>query len=320
VIAGYGAVACALPYLALKLWLAGGSLGVADARMMREPSMLALNAVTAGMDLVAILIAIAFTHRWGLRIPAWLVLPPMWVATGLLAKFAVAVPLVTVAQLLTSGSPPRASGGPVQPWVYALVYTEFVGMGIGLMLAFVLYARSRWASVFQSTARGASPGSTHAVQAPLANAATLMALTVAAFHLAWAFGAKVGRGSELDTQPTLTSHLLNGIDATLAIAAAVGISMLVYRWGRTTPLWLPLALSWVGAGSLFAWGLWHLVNVLPNTALVRGRTEGMALFNSLALVRLLAGLTIGLVTLFLLAERTGGANDGDPAAARLAGG
>lgn len=44
--------------------------------------------------------------------------------------------------------------------------------------------------------------------------------------------------------------------------------------------------------------VWHMVNVLPNTALVRGRTEEMALINALALVQLLAGLTIG--------ERTAG--------------
>ena len=63
--------------MALKVvWLSGGTIGVADVSMMREPSMIALNAVTAGMDLVAIVIAMAFTHRWGLRIPAWLVLPP----------------------------------------------------------------------------------------------------------------------------------------------------------------------------------------------------------------------------------------------------
>ena len=305
-IAGYGAVACALPYLALKVvWICGGTLGVADVEMMRETNMIVLNAVTAGMDIVGILIAMAFTHRWGMRMPAWLVLPPMWVATGLLAKFVMTGTASTVAELLASGSLPRATGGPVQPWVYGLVYTEFVGMGIGLMLAFVLYARTRWASVFQSTTGAMPRGATHGVQVPLANTAALMALTVGAFHLTWAFGATVGLARELTAQRTLSSYLLDGIDGALVIAAAVGIFMMVHPRGRHIPLWLPLAFAWVGAGSLFGWGLWHLVNVLPNTALVRERAEGMALFNFLALVRLLAGLPIGLVILFLLAERTG---------------
>jgi hypothetical protein len=305
-IAGYGAVACALPYLALKVvWICGGTLGVADVELMRETNMIVLNAVTAGMDIVGILIAMAFTYRWGMQVPAWLVLPPMWVATGLLAKFALAVPVLAVAELLASGAAPRATGGPVQPWVYSLVYTEFVGMGIGLSLAFVLYARTRWASVFQSTTGALPQGATHGVQVPLANTAALMALTVGAFHLAWAFGATAGLARELTAQRTLSSHLIDAIDAALVIAAAVGIFMMVHRRGRNTPLWLPLALAWVGAGSLFGWGLWHLVNVLPNSALVRERSEGMALSNFLALVRLLAGLPIGLVILFLLAERTG---------------
>ncbi len=304
-IAGYGAVACALPYLALKVvWLSGGTLGVADREMMREPSMLALNAVTAGMDLVAILIAMAFTHRWGMRIPAWLLLPPIWVATGLLAKFALAVPLITVADLLASDATPREPGGPVQPWVYGLVYTEFVGMGIGLTLAFVLYARTRWTSVFQSTAGIVPQGSTHGVHVSLASATALMAMAVAALHLAWAFSATVGLAGEFTEERTLSSRLVNGIDAALAIAAAGGISMMVHRRGRPAPLGLPLALAWVGAGSLFGWGLWHMVNVLPNTALVRERTEGMALSNVVALVRLLSGLPMGLMILFLLAERT----------------
>ena len=304
-LAGYGAVVCALPYLALKIvWLSGGTLGVTDAGMMREANMIALNAMTAGMDLVAIAIAMAFTHRWGLRIPAWLVLPPMWVATGLLARIALAVPLLIIVELLTSGSLPRAAGGPVQPWVYALVYTGFTGMGIGLMLAFVLYARTRWASVFRSTTRDFSPGATHGVQLPLAHGAVLMAAVPGAFSLAWALGGTVGLGHELTARRTISSYLFNGIDAALVIAAAMGILMVVHRWGRGTPLWVPVGLAWVGAGSLFGWGLWHMVNVLPNTALVRGRTEGMALINVLALVQLLAGLTIGLVLLFLLAERT----------------
>lgn len=301
-LAGYGAVACALPYLALKIvWLSGGTLGVADAAMMRETSMVALNAVTAGMDLVAIAIAMAFTHRWGLRLPAWLVLPPMWVATGLLARFALAVPVLTAIELLTTGSPPRATGGPVQPWVYALVYTGFVGMGIGLMLAFVLYARARWAFAFESTTRDSVPGATHGVQLPLAHAAALLAAVPGAFSLAWALGANLGIGHDLAAQRTFSSYLIHGLDAALAIAAAAGILTAVHRWGRA-PLWLPVGLAWVGSGSLFGWGLWHLINVLPHTALVRGRGEEMALLNLLSLVRLLAGLTIGLVFLFLLAE------------------
>jgi hypothetical protein len=310
ILVGYGAIVCALPYLALKIiWLTGGQLGVANPGVMHDGSMIALNAITAGMDLVAIAIALAFTHRWGLRIPAWLVLPPIWVATGLLVRFVVGVPLAMIAAALASGAAPRATGGPVQPWVYAVVYTEFAGMGSGLMLAFVLYARTRWNFVFRSKTQDAPSGATHVIQVPLANAAASMAAATGVLHLAWAFGATFGLGAEQVAQRTIASHLLNLIDAATMIAAAAGVLLMVHRprrqlrRPRQLPFWIPLTLTWVGGGSLFAWGLWQLINVLGDTALMRGRNSTMALSNLLALVQLLAGQVIGLVMLFALAER-----------------
>jgi hypothetical protein len=297
-IVGYGAIACALPYLALKVvWLAGGQLGVADATMMRDGSMVALNVATAGMDLVGIGIALAFTHAWGLRIPAWLVLPPAWVALGLLARFVIAAPIIAVASTLTSRPVPPAPG-PVHPWVYTLVYTEFVGMGIGLTLAFVFYARVRWGSLFRS----ASPSTTQRVQVPLANAAALMAAIVGGLHLAWALGVTVGLPNELVARRTFSSHVVNAVDGVMMVAAAVGVLMIVHRLGRQS-LWIPVTLAWVGSGFLFAWGLWGLINVLANTALVRGRLGATSWLNLLGLAQLLAGLIIGLIVLFQLAER-----------------
>jgi len=68
------------------------------------------------------------------------------------------------------------------------------------------------------------------------------------------------------------------------------------------PFWLPFAMTWIGGGSLFAWGLWPLINVLGQTALLRG-AERMALVDLVNLLCVLVGLIIGLLTLFLLAER-----------------
>jgi hypothetical protein len=302
-IVGYGAIACAAPYLALKIiWLSGGQLGVADATMMRDASMVALNLATAGMDVVGIAVAVAFTHAWGQRIPAWLVLPPIWVALGLLARFVVAVPVTAIAGMLTDRTIPRPPG-PVQPWVYALVYTEFVGMGIGLTLAFLFYARVRWGPVFESTGRAATPGATLRVQVPLATTAALIAAVVGGIHLAWAAGATVGLPSELVARRTFSSHLINAVDGAWMTAAAAGVLMIVRRLGRPSSFWVPAALAWVGSGFLFAWGLWGLVNVLGNTALVRGRLGATPLLNLLGLAQLIAGLVIGLTILFLLAER-----------------
>lgn len=302
-VAGYGAIACALPYLVLKIvWLGGGTLGVADREMMRDAGMMALNAVTAGMDLVGIGIALAFTHRWGLRIPAWLLLPPMWVASGLLARFVVWVPITGAVKALAADPLPRVTRGPVLPWVYVLVYIGFVGLGIGLMLAFALYARTRWADTIRSTTGASPPGATHSVQVPLANAAALLAIAAAALHLAWAFGVPVGLSQEAAARRTFLGASLNAIDAAMMVAGAIGLLMIVHRMGRNTPFWLPLAMAWVGSGALFGWGLWPLANVLAQTALLRG-TARTALMNLNDLLCVLVGLTMGLVTLFALAER-----------------
>ena len=300
--AGYGAIACALPYLGLKLvWLGGGTLGIADRALMRDASMLALNALTAGMDLVGMGIVLAFTHQWGLRIPAWLLLPPMWAASGLLAKFIVWVPIAAITAL-ASGSLPRVAGGPVQPWVYAVVYVGFAGLGIGLMLAFLLYARARWADVLQPTTVAFQASATLDVQVPLANTAALLAIALGVLHLGWAFGATVGLSEEATRHRTILGSLINAIDAAMMLAAAAGVLMIVHRRARRAPFLVPLAMTWVGAGSLFAWGLWPLINVLGKTALLRG-AQRMGLVDLVHLLCVLVGLTIGLLTLFVLAER-----------------
>jgi hypothetical protein len=288
-IVGYGAIACAVPYLALKIvWLAGGTLGVADRAMMSDPSMFVLNLVTAGMDVIAIALALAFTHAWGQRIPAWLVLPPAWVATGLLVKFVLAVPLITAAGMLMGRSLPDP-GGPVRSWVYVLVYTEFVGMGMGLAAAFVAYARVRWSGAFDSTANAVTHR-TRRVQVPLANSAALMAGAVGALHLGWALGATLGVPGEIAAGRTFASTVVNFVDGATMIGGAIGVVLLVHR-PRRPHFWVPLALAWIGSGFLFAWGLWGLANLLGNTALVRNRPNSLALINLVGLIQLLAGLS-----------------------------
>jgi hypothetical protein len=301
--AGYGAVACALPYLGLKLlWLCGDDLGVADPAMMRETSMVALNAVTAGMDLVGIAIALAFTHAWGLRIPAWILLPPIWVATGFLATFVVGLPVTALLDAVATDSLPSPSGGPVQPWVYLVVYTEFTGLGLGLILAFLLYARTRWAAKLANRTTIAPRSAAYVVQAPLANTAALMAGALSVLHLAWACGSSVGLSAEAADRRTIVSSVMNTMDAATMAGAAAGVLMTVHGIGRRAPFWLALGMTWVGSASLFAWGLWQMILVLGRTALLRS-ADRTALVDLAALLRLMAGLVIGVLMLLVLAER-----------------
>jgi hypothetical protein len=302
-VVGYTTIACALPYLALKIvWLTGGQLGVADPILTTDPTMIALNAVTAFMDLAAIAIALAFTHRWGLHIPAWLLLPPMWVAAGLLSRFVVVVPPVVISMVLARDSVRVPPGGPVEPWVYAVVYTGFTGMGIGLLFAFALYVKARWRLVFDSPPQPAHCRETLPVLVPLATAGAIMAAAGSALPLAWAFGSTVGVRADLAAGRTFSSYFLNATNTALGLGAAAGILMLVHGFGRRIPYWVLLTVTWIGSGSLFAWGLWHVINVLGSTALLRDRVQGMALVNVMSLVRCVAGLVIGWVLLFIVAE------------------
>jgi hypothetical protein len=236
------------------------------------------------MGLVGIATALTFTHAWGLRAPAWLVLPPVWVATGLLIRFVLAVPIALLAGVLSERSIP--AGGPVQPWVYAVVYVGFLGLGIGLSAAFVLYARVRWGSLFRPTE--VPRLKTGAVHVPLANAAAVMAVVTGALHIARAF---------------VSSPLINLVDGLTIVAGAFGVLALVHPFGRRLRPSLPIALTWVGSGFLFGWGLWGLINILGRTPLVRDRVGFEALVNFVGLVQLLAGLVMGLVMLFVLSER-----------------
>jgi hypothetical protein len=299
-IAGYAAIISILPYLALKAaWLSGNPIGFIDPSLVSRPGMIAANVLSFGMDFIAVALALTFTHQWGQRAPAWLVLFPMWVATGFLAPAVVLVPVTILAQIVASDASHAApsTSAMLQPWVGRVVGASFAGQGAALIVAFALYMRTRWADLLQSMTAATVPGQTHQVQVILANVAALMAVASGGLHLVWAFGGTIGLPDNAPQQ-----HLLHGIWGVMCIAGAVGVLGLVHRWGRV-PLKLLLVFTWIGAGSLFAWGLWTLVLVLPGITLGNGPPGGIAIYNSLSFVKFTAGLLIGLVTVLLLAER-----------------
>ncbi|MFC6540829.1 hypothetical protein ACFQES_29275 [Nonomuraea salmonea] len=198
------AVAAMLPYLTLKiLWLAGHYVGVGAPDLMADLAMVGMNAMTFGMDAVGLVLALAFTMRWGLRLPAWLVLLPLWVGSGLLSVVIVSAPVVLAASGLDA-----LDGGPIEPWVYAMVYGGFIGQGVGLMAAFALYARDRWPAVFTTRLSHPFPSLTRPLQRVIAWAALPVAVLLGGVMLTRVIGA----------QPYLAvQNLLRG---TLAIAGA----------------------------------------------------------------------------------------------------
>lgn len=94
----------------------------------------AANAASIIADLIAV--AIALLQPFSRRLPGWLVLGPMWLATGLLG---VILALAPVAAPFAIGS----STGGLAGWVYVLVYGSFIIQGAALLRLFGLYAAGR---------------------------------------------------------------------------------------------------------------------------------------------------------------------------------
>lgn len=134
------AVLVTLPYAGLKLsWLAGGRAGVLDPEFASGPAMWGLNAATFAMDATLVaLVALLVSDRQ--RGPAWLVLVPAWVATGLLLPVTVAVAVSVPRGTLTDVGP----DSPLAGWVYGVVYTSLAAQAVVLGVAFVVHSRRRW--------------------------------------------------------------------------------------------------------------------------------------------------------------------------------
>jgi hypothetical protein len=302
-VAGYTAIAFILPYLALKTaWVSGAPVGMTNKSMVAQPGMLALNMLTLCMDAIALLLALTFTHSWGLRAPVWPALFPMWVATGFLAPIAVVVPMTVLARIFGSGPGPQSSSAPspIEPWAAAVVYTSFVGQGLALMAAFLLYVRARWDGLLRTRIADGQPP--HSAIALLGKAAAVVATAVGLLHLLWAAGAPLGLSSRLLQERGLSFHLLHAAFGLAGLGAAAGIVMLVSRIGRR-PLWLPLSLAWTGSSAMFSWGAWLL---LPTLGLAFSPGPDSWLLPANNVVKTTAGLLIGVLMGLLVAARARG--------------
>ncbi|WP_199430719.1 hypothetical protein [Qaidamihabitans albus] len=267
---GYAAIVGTLPYLTLKLaWLSGGTLGLREPEFVDTPTMYAANLFTGGMVLVAILLALTFTHAWGLRVPAGPLLFPIWVGTGYLAPIALGIPVIGLSFFTDEGG-----GGamPLEAWVTPLVYASFAWQGFTLLTAFALYARVRWARLFTGYA---APGRLGL----LGGTGALVAVVTGAVQL--------GRVVVPDGDASAAMRFMDGVDGVLAFAAAA--AMLVIARGNVG-FRLPMVLVWVGSADLFAWGLWRLFSSLGNGEIgVRMITEqGQVLGGILLALALLA--------------------------------
>lgn len=228
-------VAC-VPYLALKVaWLAGSSVGirpgVAGAEMHDERYVVG-NLVTVGMELVAIALLLALTFPWGRRVPGWLLAVPVWVAAGLLAPIALALPAGLVLQAVAGGAASSTDDG-LEGWVYAVVYGGFVLQAVGVLAAFGWHARERWPHWSRE-------------RRPPASGVTAVAIGVVVgfglLHLAWAVAGDAAAAPEgFETVAQRTYLAATGV---LVLAAALAG---------------PAAVAWIGTAVTVLAGPTHLL-------------------------------------------------------------
>ena len=264
-IAAWISAVCCLPYLILKIaWTVGVPVGVTDPSVLDSTTWVAGNALMAVVQLTGLLLVVALTRPWARRLPAWLVLVPAWVGIGLLFQVTVGAVLVGL-----FSPPAQASGGastgPIQPWVFVLVYASFAGQGVALAIAFACHVRARWGAllgertgevVARRTGRMRSWPEDHVTG--MAKAVAVMTVALAVLF-AWGVVGSFGISGE---QPG-PSWGMQASRATGAVLAAVGLLGLAGSWGQRTRFWLPVALVWVGSGALAAFdGLTLAVNRL----------------------------------------------------------
>ncbi|MEV0199868.1 hypothetical protein [Nonomuraea sp. NPDC050691] len=293
------ATAAILPYLTIKiLWLTGHPVGVTDRAFLEDPAVVGLNAMTFGMDAVALVLALSFTTRRGMRLPGWLVLLPLWVASGLLGIVVATVPLA----FLVQGPSLLETGGPVRPWVYATVYIGFIVQGVCLLTAFALYARDRWAYPLLAPLAWRQAGPSAAFRRVVATGALGVSVLLGGTRLYWAAGGDAGLPPAMAAAPhSFNAAVQDGLRGLLAVGGAAALLAVVRARGRG-PLWRPLTVAWLGSGTMFGWGLYAVLLVVTGAPLGGGPSGALGLVQ---LFETLTGLVMGMCGAFLLAERSG---------------
>jgi hypothetical protein len=300
ILVGYLAIAALLPYFALKLaWIAGSTLGIAHTSQAEDAVVQGGNIATAAMEMIAVVIILAFTHSWGRRVPAWLVLPPTWIAAGLLAPFIITGPAVAVSVATESFS---VGDGSLEPWVGPLVYISFGAQAMGITASFVVYARCRWPHVLADRLAERPSGDAEPALRVFAWSTSAVLAGVALIRAAWAGGWTTGLGPELIDARGVADRLADASTAVFAVAAIAGFITLVLRYPRNTLTWICVLLVWLGSGAVFGSGLYSLALFFGATAGAGTGSTHLGLTPFLDLTQVLVGAVVAVAGTFVLAQ------------------
>ncbi|MEV6107428.1 hypothetical protein AB0M28_22370 [Streptomyces sp. NPDC051940] len=307
------AIAACVPYLSLKTaWIAGSDLGIPEGSELLEhrATMAAVNTLTVLMDAAVIVIAFALTRPWGRRAPAWLLLLPLWVATGLLAPIVTGYPLQLVGQLLGGSKPVADNGDPfLHEWVFGVVYTGFGVQALALGGLFALYARDRWGVLLTGRLRDL-PGTVQglAVRRTFGVVAAVLALLVGGVHAMWAVGADAGLSPYLAGHRTTTFYLNEGLDTLWCLAAAAAAVVVAFPALRPAArVRTVVALGWTGGATVAAWGGWLLLASLLQDSVPGDGKQLSQLMNVAYAGQMITGVLLLLLGAQLLAERAAAA-------------
>lgn len=259
------AIAATMPYLTLKAaWLSGSHIGIPDGSVLLESRLFltVANATTVCMDAAVLVLVLVFTRPWGMRVPSWLLIVPVFVATGLLTPIMLGFPGQLLLRALGMGpdAAQQAAHEPfLDPWVFHVVYSGFSVQAIALAGLFVPYARQRWGRRWQGVLGSPLPSPTGVV----AGAAAVLAGVVGAAHLYWAFGGTAGLTAAQIAQYSSDTGVGSAVHGICVLTAGAG-AVLVAR-GGTWKAWWPLAVAWTGAAASLCWGMWIVVAALGGT-------------------------------------------------------
>jgi hypothetical protein len=298
----WATVLACLPYLLLKVaWVAGWSVG-AQSPTFADTTRVA-NLVTGGLELVAIAVAVVLVHPYGRRIPAVLVVLPVWVATGLLTPVAAGAALGAPLQLVTGGGNAFAGDDVLSGWVFAVVYLGFSLQAVLLLTGFVLYAADRWPALFsrEDSAHDAADeaGATRAVHGLLLGAFAVTSLAFAGQQLWWGLG---GGGPFADPETSQRVFLVTGAVLTTA-AGAAGLGLL--RGRRLGPG--RLALVWTGTAVVVTSTLMQTLKSVTIQPGEWGAVEPDPVQGAVTLLVLLAGVAGTIGCLLRVVETAGAA-------------
>ncbi len=254
-IGGYGAAIAVTPYLLIKIaWTFGMFLPYES---MGDPGWRAANATTAILALVGILLAMAFSRPWGERLPAWSVIPPVWVGAGLLVPMVLLMPVLAPAAVMVD-----SGAGAIATWSIEQIFVivSLVGVGLGLPIAFAGYAKARWPEALGGLIDcGERPGHTRRLQVPLSRIAAVGCVLLGLTKMYWAMGGAIGVDPARLDDRDLWWHMLTLSTGVWSLAGAWGILALTARRGFRHFL-PPMMIGWVSSGMLFSHNLFFAMH------------------------------------------------------------